>query len=910
MRYLGEPDESPAERERVALGILDEFLKEGDLSGAKQYCQWVLEKSPFHPTFNFHLGNIENQFGNYEAAKQAFILSHRHNPAANPRTLFNIGYVCFRLNEFDLAIGAYQTALQALEQENNPGESLGDNLKPEMVYHNMGIAQCYNACDRLNSDPEKAILDYRDALISFNNVLALVDADITKILNTVMELEPEINQLEFRNRHRAQSPVFGFAFEHKLRILKDLIKLDVPDKENLVEKLNEYLNHGLNSPALVDHHREIQHIQWEWQQDCGLAMDVEHILSDEAELRWQLAVSLMGRLDAILAWHREPIDWVALKQRYSEGLRYLYEQHTAQLARTAAQEELSDELLPEVELADDLTPLQPVEKKSRIDREQSTPEEVQNPVLARLLAPHEKDKVDRLNEEISAHLRGLASYPHAHNIMMSCPAFLSIHGFYRIEQGMLAHVIHESYTYFDQQALMYIRSVVSSCGYRLQIAGFKVAQNNLVEALAIINLAMTTIGEIYLNNSPRYIGEVAHQGEPEIQIRRRQDLQQIAKFHICHTLFKGELLRGVVLHLLGNLDQASDSFGRCYEFIEVMEVILKSPQSTETFRLLKGDHQELNVSKLHRLVRDHERKIPEQLKARIKCLEELFQRDELRININNVSIPFPYDMFREKFSTQNQDLRIPEHANISDHVLSLCYLTPEGTPQVTSIHFNSKGVAFDLYNIAKSFGLHYDSAKTAKEAVVSKINYGKQIYQQLEVSKQQKPSLTFMKFVQPHKHFDNELDKHSEQAFYLALDRHDPVDLVTRWSQASNGKFTPDCTVIACFSNMRSLKTGCPNCKASAIATQNPRPDDNTAFLNRLHATLKAQGFKTAKPEPGKPKLLMVTRIRAFSKDAHATQNGLHQNPVERDLTQHDNLAIVEMLDGSSYVSGFRGGII
>ena len=205
------------------------------------------------------------------------------------------------------------------------------------------------------------------------------------------------------------------------------------------------------------------------------------------------------------------------------------------------------------------------------------------------------------------------------------------------------------------------------------------------------------------------------------------------------------------------------------------------------------------------------------------------------------------------------------------------------------------------------YGLHFNDAKVA---VVKKINYGKQVYQELENAKQQFPSLAFMRFVEPHDNFDDKLDKHSEQAFYVALDRHDPNDLIMRWVHASNGTFTPDCTVIACFSNMRSLKTGCPSCKASAIATQNPRNDDNTAFLNRLHATLKAQGYKTSEPQPGKPTLLMVTRIRAFTKDSHANDHGLHQNPTERDVLQQDNLAIVEMLDGSSFVSGFRKQII
>ena len=75
MQYSAEREDTPEERLRSALAILDEFFKEGDLLGAKKYCQWVLDQNPLQPAFNFNLGNIENLLGNYESAKKAFILS-------------------------------------------------------------------------------------------------------------------------------------------------------------------------------------------------------------------------------------------------------------------------------------------------------------------------------------------------------------------------------------------------------------------------------------------------------------------------------------------------------------------------------------------------------------------------------------------------------------------------------------------------------------------------------------------------------------------------------------------------------------------------------------------------------------------------------------------------------------------
>ena len=369
---------------------------------------------------------------------------------------------------------------------------------------------------------------------------------------------------------------------------------------------------GYLSPALSDQHREIQHIIWEWQQDSGLDIPVEAILCEEVNLKLQEAEKQASLLQAMLAWHREPVDWPALIQRHRDGMRYFQEQYLAQMARQNTQEIEQNQ-----RGNDEVQELSPLTKKYRIDPEQSPSEldeardrvgEAADPTPAALLKPREKDKVDRLNEEISADMRGLSSHPHAFAIMLSSPEFLTLHGWYRFE-GRLAHVIHDSYTYFHQLALSYIRRSLSACHYQLQIAGFKIAENNRVEALAIIEKTMSLIYGLYPNETLAYICDLTHLQEPEIQVKRRHDLIQIAKFHIHHALYKGELLRGLVLNLMGQVDQSSESFERCYRYVGVLEDILKSPQHTETLRLLKDKHQDLKISNLHKIVREYEQNV-------------------------------------------------------------------------------------------------------------------------------------------------------------------------------------------------------------------------------------------------------------------------------------------------------------
>jgi tetratricopeptide (TPR) repeat protein len=897
MKVLFAEQTTPEEKERKALSLLDEILKCGELFRAKQYCELVLGQYPFHVEFNFHLGNIENLLGNYESAKATFTLAHRYSVVVNPRTLFNIGYVCFRLNDYDLAISAYIAALKALKQE---GEAQVDKTDLVEIYQNLGIAQACNAVRFIDTDPGRAVREYLNAEISFNNVMEAINDDILVSMHSELEANPELDQLEYLDRERAQNYTYGLAFINTLLILKDLIKLNAPDKDRLAKQLNEKLIFGLVSLAFVDHHREIQHIQWEWQQACGRAIDVDKILSDEIEHNVQEAVTQEARLQAILDWHREPVDWPALKQRYLDGMRYMYQLHTAHMTMASSQ--------------DEATPMSPLTKKYRNDPKENTPESIEvqepkededDPILAGLLAPRDEDKVNRLNVEITAELMGSSSHPHAFHIMLSSPEFLYLHGWYRFEGGRLGHVIHDSYTYFHELALAHIRHQLSTCQYRLQIAGFKMSENKWVAALAIINETIGQITGIFPNGTPHFVGDLTHAEEPDIQVKRRQDLALIAKFKICHTLFKAELLRGLVLQIMNNPDEATQSFDRCYLHIGVLESILKSPQHTETLRLLKDENRGLDISGLHAVVREYERKIPEKLRARIKCLEEILQQDPLRIHVNNTIIPFPYDMLRENFLDLNQQLGVDDSANVSGHVLSLCYLTADGITQVTSIHFNCNGMALDLFNTSRKCNLSFD----AKAAVVSKINYGLQVYQALDAEKQALPSLAFMKHVKKQEYFNDPLNKHSEQGFYVALDRCDPNDLITQWSQASNGKFVPESTVILLASNIKTTKTGCPCCKASALATQRPKHDDNGAFLNRLHAALLFRNYKIAETQVGAPKLMMVTRIRAFSKDGHAAQHGLHQNPSEREVTHQNNLAVFEDLDSSSFVSGYRKGI-
>ncbi len=886
---LGRIEDTPENRLRVALDAFERILQSGELQNAKQFCEWILQHSPLNPIFNFHLGNIENQLGNYESAKKAFLLSDQYS-RGNPRTLFNIGYVCFRLDEFQKAIDAYLKALEALRQEDERLRAVGafsmDHLPVERVHQNLGIAQSCLACTYMETEPEKARQHFREALSTFNKVIELVDVEA-----------------------RSQSPVYGPAFVNKLQALQSLIELQDPEVEIIKRELDRLITHGLESSDLKDENRDIQAILWKQQQVAGIEMPLERILTEDITIKLNTAMAIESQLQAILNWHQIPVDWPALIAQHNESMRNFKENvqnrirdaedNTPTQKESHSSESNSEEKSPEL-------------KRHRWEGDQSSSElpvyqEVgEDPTQAVHRMIREKNKVDELVYELRIHMAAPGQFPFAFEIMLSSPEFLRLHGWYRFDMGRLPHVIHDSYIYFHLRALFYNERLSSGCSKQLELAGLKINQNNYMAAVEIITKAMGTMANACPNFVPRFICELNRPEDPEIQIKRRQDLITIARLYIHHFYYKAELLLGLACQLMNQDGRAVEAFDRCYTHIGALEDILKSPQHTETFRLIKDANKNLQFSALTKAARDCERKIPEKLRARIKCLEDFLQQDALRVSLENSSVPFPYDRFKEGFSEINKQLGIPDYANFSDHVLSVIYLMPDGSVQVSSMAFNAGGVAFDLYNMAKKYDVYYGAAKTP---VVNKVNHGKHIFNGLEEAKKQSSSLAFMRHVELQNAFIDSEHKHSEQVYYFALDRHDLNDIISSWQQDSKGKFTPECTVVGVISNMKSLKTGCPRCKCSAIATQNPAQDDNSAFLNRLHAALVRGGYKVQATEPGKPKLSMVTRIRAFTKDQHAKTHGLHENPMERNIANQENLAIFEKLETSTCVSGYRQGI-
>lgn len=896
-----EAQNTPEQREKFALETLQQFIRSGDLAGAKDFCQWLLSYCPDHPQVNFYLGNIEQQLGNLEGAKQAFIHASKCDKNDNPRTLFNIGYVSFRLNDFEFAIISYRMALRAQEKENasymaynskvttsgSGGQTIElgpDRLQKNRVLHNLGIAHACFAIELSSSNPQRAIEQYRAAIDCFQKTMRLIDADANE---------------GFEYDH-----VYGYAFTNMLMAQKALAKLDQANSDSWARIFSEHVEQGLCSAKLVNFKRDIQHLAWEWQQSNNIPIGVEKILTDEIAIKLGAARSLEQRLQKMVRWHADPIDWHSLYQKRREAMETIVALQQFPVSNEADLQHIGQQLNAGFEGSD--------QKKRRVDsgaapHDVSCIEEHSDLVDAQLHKP--KNKVDQLNNDLSEDMLNIAPHPDAFHIMLSSPAFLRLHGWYRFEQDRLPHVIQKSYTYFDEQALTYIIKLLTCCHYQAQIAGFFVAKNQLVGALQKLDDNSQIVQRIYDGQQLRFIGSIQHQGEPSIQTRRRQDLVQVAHFHLDQYLFKHELLRGLVLVMQKNMDEAQAAFDKCYQYIERIEGVLKRPQSTETLRLLKDDHQALKISKLNKIVRQHETKIPKELKARIERLETLFQQDTLRIRINNFSIPFPYDMFAADFS-QRKNNCAPGCANISDHVLSLCYLTPDGMPHVSSIKFNINGVVYDLFNAARKNHAHSDRAKNN---VVERVNAGHQFFHSLSEREQQLPQLSFAKHAQAQVTFNDKILKHSEQVFYYTLHTLSDaefVQLMTQFEAKSSDKLTTGCTIVGLVSNMQSTKTGCVYCKTSALAMQNPRPDDESAFLNRFHRALVGRGYKMDAMVPNEPKLFMATRILAFTQDGDVKRHGRHRNPPERDLTQSRNLAIFEDLDCTSFASGYRKGIL
>ncbi|MBX9586113.1 MAG: tetratricopeptide repeat protein [Gammaproteobacteria bacterium] len=845
-----EPTEKELEQRYIEL--LQQMLSAGDFTSALSFCQSILNYNPHHPRFNFECGVIQLKFGNYDLAKQLFITSAKNSTHPNPICLFNIGYISYFQNNYDEAILFYERALKACasdedakrayEKEHNIAVISIDNLEKWQIYQNLSAAYNGKAHEVKNTDLAGAYALYQRAAETCDQVMNLP------------------NSLGEKNASWVD------AYYNKMRVLFNQVKLDAKLERPLstLEILKQMLDNAEHLQELSTLQRDIRKLRLALKHFDGEWVDTDAILQDEHHEQQQAADQIAEKLKSIVDWHREPVDWPAIFDQEQRALESAIGVNEAQ---------------------------PPKLKSSKVVREENKP------------ATSDNSKLNRLWEEHTKRLQNPALFPHSFAVILSSPEFLQFRGMYMFEAGRLPHVIAESYTFFDALVANFYQHKLIAIECQLQRAGNLVSVKKY-NVDPLLQSAQEMLAQLGTPDHLCFFGQVIHVNEPEIQTIRRRDFMNVARFHLARVLFKQNLFQGLVFQLRNDNKLAEDHFNACYPLVSVLEDIFNDKHNTEQLCALKDQYHPLKVMTLISLIREHQEKIPRQLFARIQQLESLYRKDPMRIQIGDYSIPFPYDMFARDFNARKRQ-KAPENANMTDHVLTLCYENIQGEKKIISIKFDMGEPILALENSAHKFDTTYG---LAQQAVVKKINHGLSICFKPDIESA-KACLDFKKKVDyPTVTYDRGLHEHSEQVFYFELDHVKPHKLIVAFEKASNQDLVRGCNILGIVSEMQSTKTCCPSCKCSAIATQNPKPDDREAFLHNLQTAFLQKGYRIRGNNDDRYQLFMATRIIAFSPDRFRSEGLVHKNPAQQhcDLSQLKNLGILEEMDSSSCVSGYR----
>lgn len=845
-----EPTETELERRNIEL--LQRLLSAGDYTRALSFCQYILNSNPHHPLFNFECGMLLLKLGNYDEAKKLLITAAKNSRHPNPRCLFNIGYISYTQHNYDESILFYEQALmaciseenakRAYEQEHNTVVISIDNLEIWQIYQNLCAAITGKAHALKSTDLAGAYDLFQRAAETCDQVMNLP------------------NSLGEKNASWAE------AYYNKMRVLFNQVKLDAKLERPLstLEILKKMLDKAEHLQELHTLRRDIRNLRLALKHFDGEWVDTDAILKDEYQEQQQVADQIAEELKSIVDWHREPIDWPAI-----------FDQEQRTLESTGG-----------------VCASQP----SKLKTSKVVCEEDKSP------APN-NSKVKRLCEEHMKHIHNSALFPHSFAVILSSPEFLRLRGMYIFQAGMLAHAIAESYTVFDARAAKFYQHKLIAIECLLQRAGNLVAVK-IYNVDLLLQSAQEMLAQLGTPDHLCFFGQVIHVNEPEIQAIRRRDFINVARFHLARVLFKQNLFQGLVFQLRNDNKLAEDHFNACYPLVSVLEDIFNDKHNTEQLCALKDQYHPLKVMTLISLIREHQEKIPRQLFARIQQLESLYRKDPMRIQIGDYSISFPYDMFARDFNARKRQ-KAPENANMTDHVLTLCYENIQGEKKIVSIKFDMGEPILALENSAHKFDTTYG---LAQQAVVKKINHGLSICLKSDVESAE-VCLDFKKKVEyPTVTYDRGLHEHSEQVFYFELDHVKPHKLIVAFENASNQDLVRGCSILGIVSEMQSTKTCCPSCKCSAIATQNPKPDDREGFLHNLQTAFLQKGYRIRGNNDDRSQLFMATRIIAFSPDRFRSEGLVHKNPVQQqgDLGQLKNLGILEEMDSSSCVSGYR----